>query len=102
MDIKRNGPRPSTNAPESISAVRLRGAGVSGGEPGTPEWRQRHLSLAPARHGIRILGQTLIVTAGLGWVQTEADRLKKKSDPAMSSGFHLARSTGTAQRQRLR
>jgi quercetin dioxygenase-like cupin family protein len=39
------------------------------------------------------LGQTLIITSGLGW----ADR-PRKSGPAISSGFRPARSIGMARR----
>jgi quercetin dioxygenase-like cupin family protein len=46
------------------------------------------------------LGQTLIITSGLGWVQRAA-RLRKFG-PAMWCGLHPARSTGMAQRLRRR
>ena len=103
MDIKRNGSRPSTKAPEAYFSgavrvepvfqvgepVRLNGGSVTF-EPGARTAWHTHP-----------LGQTLIIMAGLGWARPRADRLKK-SDPAMSCGFHPARSTGTAQRQRPR
>ena len=43
------------------------------------------------------LGQTLIVTAGCGWVQREGGP-SRKSGPATSSGSRPARSTGMAPR----
>ncbi len=43
------------------------------------------------------LGQTLIVTAGCGWVQREADR-SVKSGRVMWSGFHRVRNIGTEPR----
>jgi hypothetical protein len=46
------------------------------------------------------LGQTLIVTAGCGWVQSEDGR-KRKSVPATWSGSPPARSTDMAPPQRL-
>jgi quercetin dioxygenase-like cupin family protein len=72
MDIKRNGSRPFTNAPEAYFSgavrvepvfqvgepVRLNGGSVTF-EPGARTAWHTHP-----------LGQTLIVTAGLGWVQT--------------------------------
>ena len=72
MDIKRNGSRPSTKAPEAYFSgavrvepvfqvgepVRLNGGSVTF-EPGARTAWHTHP-----------LGQTLIVTAGLGWVQT--------------------------------
>jgi quercetin dioxygenase-like cupin family protein len=98
MDIKRNGSRPSTKAPEAYFSgavrvepvfqvgepVRLNGGSVTF-EPGARTAWHTHP-----------LGQTLIIIAGLGWVQTEGGPVKK-SDPATSCGFHrgetLARAT---------
>jgi quercetin dioxygenase-like cupin family protein len=79
MDIKRNGSRPSTNAPEAYFSgavrvepvfqvgepVRLNGGSVTL-EPGARTAWHTHP-----------LGQTLIVTAGLGWVQTEGGPIEE-------------------------
>jgi quercetin dioxygenase-like cupin family protein len=79
MDIKRNGSRPSTNAPEAYFSgavrvepvfqvgepVRLNGGSVTF-EPGARTAWHTHP-----------LGQTLIVTAGLGWVQTEGGPIEE-------------------------
>ena len=89
MDIKRNGSRPSTNAPEAYFSgavrvepvfqvgepVRLNGGSVTF-EPGARTAWHTHP-----------LGQTLIVTGAWAGSRPRADRLKK-SDPAMSCGFH--------------
>ena len=101
MDIKRNGSRPSTKAPEAYFSgavrvepvfqvgdpVRFNGGSVTF-EPGARTAWHTHP-----------LGQTLIITAGL-WLGAEqkADR-SKKSGRAMWCGSRPARSTGTAQRQ---
>ena len=47
------------------------------------------------------LGQTLIVTSGVGRVQRGAGR-SRRFGPAMSYGFRQARSTGTVRRRRRR
>ena len=73
MDIKRNGSRPSSKGPDTWFAGRVRvdpmfqvgdPARLSGGqvtfEPGARTMWHTHP-----------LGQTLIVTSGLGWVQCE-------------------------------
>ena len=79
MDIKRNGSRPSTKAPEAYFSgavrvepvfqvgepVRLNGGSVTF-EPGARTAWHTHP-----------LGQTLIVTAGLGWVQTEGGPIEE-------------------------
>ena len=73
MDIKRNGSRPSTQAPEAYFSgavrvepvfqvgdpVRFNGGSVTF-EPGARTAWHTHP-----------LGQTLIITAGLGWVRTD-------------------------------
>src|SRR4051795_3722413 len=43
------------------------------------------------------VGQTLVITLGLGWVQQWGDR-SRRSGPATWSGFRQASSTGTAHR----
>jgi hypothetical protein len=99
MEITRNGSRPSGKGPEAYFTGTVRvdpvfqvgdPARVSGGlvtvEPGARSAWHTHP-----------LGQTLIVTSGLGWAQTEGGR-SKKSVPAMSCGFHPARSIGMAYR----
>ena len=79
MDIKRNGSRPSTTPPEAYftgevrvepvfpvgDPVRLNGGSVTF-EPGTRTAWHTHP-----------LGQTLIITAGLGWVQTEGGPIEE-------------------------
>jgi quercetin dioxygenase-like cupin family protein len=79
MDIKRNGARPSGKGPEAwfTGAVRVDPlfqvgdpARLSGGqvtfEPGARTMWHTHP-----------LGQTLIVTSGLGWVQTEGGPIEE-------------------------
>jgi quercetin dioxygenase-like cupin family protein len=79
MDIKRNGSRPSTNAPEAYFSgavrvepvfqvgepVRLNGGSVTFEPSARTAWHTHPL------------GQTLIVTAGLGWVQTEGGPIEE-------------------------
>jgi quercetin dioxygenase-like cupin family protein len=79
MDIKRNGSRPSTKAPEAYFSgavrvepvfqvgepVRLNGGSVTF-EPGARTAWHTHP-----------LGQTLIIMAGLGWVQTEGGPIEE-------------------------
>jgi quercetin dioxygenase-like cupin family protein len=79
MDIKRNGSRPSTKAPDAYFSgsvrvepvfqvgdpVRVNGVSVTF-EPGARTAWHTHP-----------LGQTLIVTAGLGWVQTEGGPIEE-------------------------
>ncbi len=79
MDIKRNGSRPSTKAPEAYFSgavrvepvfqvgepVRLNGGSVTF-EPGARTAWHTHP-----------LGQTLIVTAGMGWVRTEGGPIEE-------------------------
>ena len=79
MDIKRNGSRPSTNAPEAYFSgavrvepvfqvgepVRLNGGSVTF-EPGARTAWHTHP-----------LGQTLIVTFGCGWVQREGGPIEE-------------------------
>ena len=101
MDIKRNGSRPSGKGPETwftgmVRVDPLFQAGdptrVSGGqvtfEPGARTMWHTHP-----------LGQTLIVTSGLGWVQCEGGPIEEAA-PATLSGFRLARSIGMARRRR--
>lgn len=103
MDIKRNGSQPSGKGPEAWFTGTVRvdpmfqvgdPVRVSGGhvtfEPGARTMWHTHP-----------LGQTLIVTSGHGWVQSEGDR-SKSSIPATSSGFHPERSTGMARQRRPR
>ena len=68
---------------EAAEPARVRGANVTF-EPGARTAWHTHP-----------LGQTLIVTSGLGWAQRRAGR-SRKSGRAMSSGFRLTRSIGTA------
>ena len=79
MNIKRNGSRPSTKAPEAnfTGGVRVEPvfqvgdpARFNGGsvyfEPGARTAWHTHP-----------LGQTLVITAGLGWVQTEGGPIEE-------------------------
>ena len=96
MDIKRSGSQPSKKGPEDYFTGIVRidapfsGSGNLSGatvtfEPGARTAWHTHP-----------LGQTLLVTAGLGRVQ-KVDR-SRKSAPATSSGSSPARNTGTAPR----
>ena len=99
MEIKRVGTQPSIKGPSEwfTGAVRIdplfqapdpalaQGASVTF-EPGA--------RIAWHTHP---LGQTLIVTAGCGWVQRWMGRLRRFVR-VMWFGFHLARSTGMARR----
>ena len=93
MEIKRNGSRPSRKGPaeyftersvdplfEAPDPARMRGAHVTF-EPGARTAWHSHP-----------LGQTLIVTSGLGWVQREGGPVGRVT----WCGFRPARSTGTA------
>jgi quercetin dioxygenase-like cupin family protein len=98
MQIKRIGSEPSGKGPDDYFTGRVRvdrlftapeparvaGASVTF-EPGARTAWHTHP-----------LGQTLIVTAGCGWVEARL----KRSGQVMSSGFHRVRSTGMAQRPR--
>ena len=97
MDIKRSGSQPSGKGPadyftgtvrvdplfQATEPARVVGASVTF-EPGARTAWHTHP-----------LGQTLIVTAGCGWVQRGAGR-SRRSGPATWSGSRPARSTGTA------
>jgi quercetin dioxygenase-like cupin family protein len=103
MDIKRNGSRPSGKGPAEwfIGTVRIdplfeapepahgRGASVTFEPTARTAWHTHPL------------GQTLIVTAGVGRVQRWGGP-SKKSDRATWFGFRLARNTGTAPQRRPR
>ena len=98
MEIKRNGSRPSGKGPaeyftgavrvdplfEAPDPARMRGAHVTF-EPGARTAWHSHP-----------LGQTLIVTSGLGWVQREGAARWRRSGRVTWCGFRPARSTGTA------
>lgn len=101
MDIKRNGTSPSARGPASwfTGTVRI----------DTP-----FSATAPGRAGVAIvtfepgartvwhthpLGQMLIVTAALGLRSVRAARSRRFA-PAIRSGSHPAKSTGTGHRQR--
>jgi quercetin dioxygenase-like cupin family protein len=79
MDIKRNGSRPSTKGPEAYftgavrvdpvfqvgDPVRLNGGSVTFESGARTAWHTHPL------------GQTLIITAGCGWVQTEGGPIEE-------------------------
>jgi quercetin dioxygenase-like cupin family protein len=79
MDIKRNGSRPSSTPPEAYftgavrvepvfqvgDPVRLNGGSVTFEPRARTAWHTHPL------------GQTLIITAGLGWVQTEGGPIEE-------------------------
>ena len=102
MEIKRSGSQSSTKGPpdwftgtvridplfEAPEPARVRGASVTF-EPGARTAWHTHP-----------LGQTLIVTSGLGWAQRWGGPIEEIGQ-AMSSGLRLTRSIGTALRRRL-
>ena len=97
MEIKRSGSQQMSKGPaewftgsvriqslfEAPQPACVRGASVSF-EPGARTAWHTHL-----------LGQTLIVTSGLGWAQREGGTIEE-TPRAMSSGLRLTKSTGTA------
>jgi quercetin dioxygenase-like cupin family protein len=99
MQIKRIGSEPSGKGPDDYFTGRVRvdrlftapeparvaGASVTF-EPGARTAWHTHP-----------LGQTLIITAGCGWVQREGGPVLRRSSRATWSGFHPARNTGMAQ-----
>ena len=100
MELKRGGSQPSGKGPAEYftGAVRVdplfqapepaRVLGVSVTfEPGARTAWHTHP-----------LGQTLIVTSGCGWVQSEGSQ-KRRFGRAMWSGARRVRSTGTAPRR---
>ena len=103
MEIKRNGSRPSAKGSadyftgvvridplfEAPEPARVRGGSVTF-EPGARTAWHTHP-----------LGQTLVVTSGLGWVQRWGGP-RRKSGQATWSGFRPARNIGTAPRRRRR
>lgn len=103
MDIKRNGSRPSGKGPEAWftgtvrvdpifqvgDPARLRGGQVTF-EPGARTMWHTHP-----------LGQTLIVTSGLGWVQCEGGPIEEIR-PGDVIWFPRGRSTGMARQRRPR
>ena len=103
MEIKRNGAQPSNKGPadwftgtvrvdplfKAPEPARASGASVTF-EPGARSAWHTHP-----------LGQTLIVTAGCGWVQCWGGR-SRRSGRATWSGPRPARSIGTAPRRRRR
>jgi len=97
MDIKRNGSRPSGKGPEAYFTGTVRiDPMFQVGDPARVS--AGHVTFEPGARSAwhtHPLGQTLIVTSGLGWAQSEGGP-SKKSVLAMSSGFHQARSTGMA------
>ena len=103
MELKRNGSQPSQKGPDDYftgnvpidSPFQAATPGRAGGaivtfEPGARTAWHRHP-----------LGQTLIVTSGCGWVQSEGHR-EWKFDQAISSGVRQTRGIGMGQRQPLR
>ena len=100
MEIKRSGAQPSGKGPADwfTGTVRI--------DPlfSPPDPARVAGALVTFEPGARTawhthpLGQTLIVTTGLGWVQREGGAIEK-SGRAMWCGSRLAKSTGTAQRR---
>ena len=100
MDIKRIGSQPSGRGPpdwftgtvridplfKASDPARVAGASVTF-EPGARTAWHTHP-----------LGQSLIVTAGCGWAQRQGGTIEEIK-PGDVSGFHRARSTGTARRR---
>jgi quercetin dioxygenase-like cupin family protein len=99
MDVQRSGSQPSGKGPaeyftghvridplfEAPDPARVRGASVTF-EPGARTAWHTHP-----------LGQSLIVTSGCGWVQTESGP-KAEYDRVTSSGARRKKSIGTAPR----
>ena len=99
MEIRRNGSQPSARGSadyftgavrvdplfEAPEPARARGASVTFQPGARTAWHTHPL------------GQTLVVTSGLGWAQRGAAP-RKKSGQATWCGFRPARSTGTAPR----
>ena len=101
MEITRNGSRPSSKGPEQYFSGSVRvdpvfqvgdparlNAGSVTFEPGARTAWHTHP-----------LGQTLVITAGLGWVQSEGGPIQEVR-PGTSSGFRPEKDTGTAPRPR--
>src|SRR6266446_2592370 len=103
MEIKRSGSQPSTKGSGDwfTGTVRI--------DPlfETPEPARVRCASVTFQPGARTawhthpLGQTLIVTSGLGWAQREGSP-SRKSGRAMSSGFRLTKDIGTAPRRQPR
>ena len=99
MDIKRSGSQPSQKGPENYFTgtvqIDARFSGSGGLSAATVTFEP---GARTAWH-MHPLGQTLLVTAGLGRAQREGEGARsRRSDPGTSSGSSRARSTGTAQR----
>src|SRR4051794_19630131 len=79
MDIKRNGSRPSTKAPEAYFSGAVRVEPVfQGGDP--VRFNCGSVTFEPGARTAwhtHPLGPALIIRAGLGWVQTEGGRMKE-------------------------
>jgi quercetin dioxygenase-like cupin family protein len=100
MELKRSGSQPSRQGPQEwfTGSVRIDplfqapaparvGAAQVTFEPGARTAWHTHP-----------LGQTLIVTVGLGWVQRDGGPIEEVR-PGTSCGFRLVRSIGTVRRR---
>src|SRR5438552_15223398 len=123
MEIKRVDTQASASSSATASAVAALSRDKPAGQEGPAEWFTGKVwiqSLFEPPDPVRIrctsvtfepcartawhthpLGQTLIVTSGLGWAQRDTDR-SRKSGRATWSGFRLTKNIGTAQCQRAR
>jgi len=79
MDIKRNGSRPSTKGPEAYftGAVRVDPVFQVGGPTRLNAGSVTFEPGARTAWHTHPLGQTLIITAGCGWVQTEGGQIEE-------------------------
>jgi quercetin dioxygenase-like cupin family protein len=96
MEIKRSGSRPSGRGPAEYFTGNVRVDPLVEA-PAPARVRAAHVTFEPGARTAwhtHPLGQTLIVTSGLGWVQREGG-LSRKSGPVMWCGSQQMRSTGT-------
>jgi quercetin dioxygenase-like cupin family protein len=79
LDIKRNGSRPATKGPESYftGAVRVEPVFQVGDPIRLNAGRVTFEPGARSAWHTHPLGQTLIITGGLGWVQTEGGPIEE-------------------------
>jgi len=96
MEIKRNGTQASMPGPPDwfTGIVRIDPLFLAADEPARATGAS--VTFEPGARTAwhtHPLGQTLIVTAGCGWVQREGGPIEEIR-PEMWSGFHRARNTG--------
>ena len=102
MEIKRIGSQPSEKGQRTI--LRARYASTPSSRRPNPRGAGASVTFEPGARTAwhtHPLGQTLIVTAGVGWAQRWGGPVEEIR-PGDVVGFRLAGNTGTAQRQRRR